>query len=64
MDIGLPELLIILVIIVLIFGPQRLSSLAGELGRGIHDFREGLAGKDKEATKPDSSSQPPDKRTD
>jgi sec-independent protein translocase protein TatA len=44
-DFGLPELLIILVIILLVFGPGRLGKIAGELGKGIRNFREGLSGK-------------------
>ena len=43
---GIPELLIILVILVLLFGPGRLGKIAGELGRGIRNFRDGLGGKD------------------
>ena len=31
-DFGLPELLIILVIVVLLFGPGRIGKIAGELG--------------------------------
>ncbi len=46
MDIGLPELLIVLFIVVLIFGPGRLVKLSRELGSGIHEFREGLKGDD------------------
>jgi sec-independent protein translocase protein TatA len=42
MDIGFPELLIILLILVLLFGPGRLVNLASELGRGIREFRQGL----------------------
>jgi sec-independent protein translocase protein TatA len=54
MDIGVPELIIILVIVVLIFGPRRLGEVAGELGKGIRNFREGLSGKDeKEPAKED-----------
>ena len=45
LDFGVPELLIILVIIVLLFGPNRIGKLAGELGKGIHNFREGITGK-------------------
>jgi sec-independent protein translocase protein TatA len=50
---GLPELLIILVIVVLIFGVGRLSKTMGEMGKGIHSFKDGLAGgkKDQETPK-------------
>jgi sec-independent protein translocase protein TatA len=41
-DFGIPELLIILVIVVLLFGPGRLSKIAGELGKGIKSFKENL----------------------
>ncbi len=46
MDIGVPELLIILVIVVLLFGVGRIGKIAGELGKGVREFREGLQGKD------------------
>lgn len=39
---GAPELLIILVIIILLFGVGRISKIAGELGKGIKSFRDGL----------------------
>ena len=46
---GLPrgaELIVILVIVLLLFGPGRIGRIAGELGKGIKAFRDGL-GKDK-----------------
>ena len=46
---GLPrgaELIVILVIVLLLFGPGRIGKVAGELGKGIKAFRDGL-GKDK-----------------
>jgi len=42
MDIGAPELLIVLFVVILIFGPGRLVSLGKELGRGIREFRKGI----------------------
>jgi sec-independent protein translocase protein TatA len=39
---GVPELLIILVIVALLFGVGRVSSLGKELGTAISEFRKGL----------------------
>jgi sec-independent protein translocase protein TatA len=39
---GLPELLIILVVILLLFGPGRIAKIAGELGKGIRSFKDGV----------------------
>jgi sec-independent protein translocase protein TatA len=47
-DFGLPELLIILVIIIIMFGPGRIGKVAGELGKGIRSFKDGLKPKDDE----------------
>jgi sec-independent protein translocase protein TatA len=44
MDIGLPELIIVLVIVVLLFGVGRVGKIAGELGSALRQFREGLKG--------------------
>ena len=42
MEIGPPELIIILIIALLIFGPGRIASLGRELGASIRQFRQGL----------------------
>jgi sec-independent protein translocase protein TatA len=47
-DFGLPELLIILVLVVLLFGVGRISKVAGELGKGIRSFKSGISGKDED----------------
>ncbi len=39
------EWVILLLIILLLFGPGRIVKLAGELGNSIKAFREGLGGK-------------------
>lgn len=39
---GVPELLIILVIVVVIFGASRLPQLGKGLGEGISNFKDGL----------------------
>ncbi len=50
--IGAPELILILVIVILLFGPGRISKAAGELGSGIRAFREGINGKQEKDRKP------------
>ena len=39
---GLPELLIILVVVILLFGASRIGKIARELGSGIRAFKNGL----------------------
>ena len=39
---GGAEWIIILIIVVLLFGPGRIGKIAGELGRSIKNFRDGL----------------------
>ena len=41
-DIGIPELLIILVIIIILFGPSRLAGAGRALGEAIRGFRHEL----------------------
>ena len=38
-SLGAPELLIILVIVVVLFGAARLGDIGGSIGRGIREFR-------------------------
>lgn len=47
-QLGTAELIIILVIIVVLFGAGRISRVAGELGRGIREFRNGLQSDEEE----------------
>jgi sec-independent protein translocase protein TatA len=41
---GTPELVILLIIIVLLFGVGRIGKIAGELGNGIREFQKGIKG--------------------
>jgi len=42
-DIGLPELLILLVIVVLVFGPGRLAKTMSEIGKGVRAFKDSVS---------------------
>ena len=46
--IGLPEMLIILAIVILIFGANRLPELGRGVGKGIRNFKESMGGGSKE----------------
>jgi sec-independent protein translocase protein TatA len=46
---GLPELLVILFIALLIFGPKKIGELGKGLGEGIRNFKSGISGSDSEA---------------
>ena len=45
-DIGVPELILILVILLLLVGAKRLPELARSLGRSTKEFRDALKGGD------------------
>ncbi len=47
-SIGVPELLVVLLILLLIFGASRLPQLGRAIGRTIRELREGLSGKGEE----------------
>lgn len=47
--IGIPELIIILVIILVIFGAGKLPQIGGAIGKGIREFRKGQRGEDEES---------------
>ena len=49
--VGGPELIILLVIVLLLFGAKRIPELARGLGSGIREFRQGLQGKSDEEKK-------------
>lgn len=48
-NIGLPEIAIVLIIALLVFGPKRLPELGRSLGKGIREFKASLNGEDDEA---------------
>ena len=60
MDLGAPELIIILIVVLLLFGPGRIVKVARELGTGIRQFKQGL-GTSSENEKPNEE-KPDEKR--
>ena len=52
MDIGVPELLIILVVVIILFGPGRFGKILGELGTGLRTFKDNLNPAEKENSAP------------
>ena len=48
------EWVIVLIIVLLLFGPGRIGKIAGELGKSIKAFREGLNGDKQEDQTTDS----------
>ena len=48
---GVPELMVILVIALVIFGPSKLADLGKGLGEGIKNFKAGLKDGDQESDK-------------
>ena len=44
-NIGPTELIIVLVIVLLIFGPKRLPGLGKQLGTGMREFKDSISGK-------------------
>lgn len=56
------ELLVVLAVILLLFGPGRIGKIAGELGQGIKNFREGMKGDGKEDEKEEGIGTPEDKK--
>ena len=44
MPIGLPELAIVLVVVLLIFGPKRLPGVGRALGGGMREFKDAVTG--------------------
>jgi sec-independent protein translocase protein TatA len=47
-SIGIPELLIVLVIVLVIFGPKRLPGVGRSLGTGLREFKDSISGKSKD----------------
>ena len=61
-NIGLPELLIVLVILLLVFGPKRLPGLGRQLGSGMREFKDSISGKSRDDDDDDEKPERSDER--
>ncbi len=51
---GVPELMVILVIALVIFGPSKLPQIGSGLGKAIRDFKKGVTDSEDEEANKDS----------
>ena len=56
-NLGFPELLIIMVVILLLFGAKRIPEIAGSMGKGIREFKKNINDATREVT---SETNPPE----
>jgi sec-independent protein translocase protein TatA len=58
-NIGLSELIVVLMILLLVFGASRLPALGDGLGRAIRGFKRGMANDERIAVRKDEDGAPP-----
>ena len=51
-NIGWPGLVVILLVLLLVFGPKRLPEMGRSLGRGMREFKDSITGKDDDEDEP------------
>lgn len=56
---GVPELMVILVIALVVFGPSKLPQIGSGLGKAIRDFKKGVTGGDDEESDKDGKKNSP-----
>ena len=44
--IGFPELIVLAIVLLLIFGPKRLPEIGRSMGKGMREFKDSVTGKD------------------
>ena len=57
MGISIPQLLIVLAILILLFGTKRLRNIGGDLGNAVKGFRKAMNTEDETADKPQEPQQ-------
>lgn len=61
-NIGFPELMIILVVALVVFGPKRLPEMGKAIGSAVTEFKKGISGH-ADADKSDSKQIPAEKKS-
>jgi sec-independent protein translocase protein TatA len=56
--ISLPELLILLVVLLLVFGAKRLPEMGRSLGKGMREFKDGISGLEDDVTSTKTTAAP------
>jgi sec-independent protein translocase protein TatA len=56
---GVPELMVILVIALVIFGPSKLPQIGSGLGKAIRDFKKGVTGGEDDEAGKETKKDPP-----
>jgi TatA/E family protein of Tat protein translocase len=52
--VGFPELIILLLVLLLVFGAKRLPEMGRSLGKGMREFKDGVSGMETSVTEPES----------
>jgi sec-independent protein translocase protein TatA len=58
MDLGAPELLLIVVVLVLVFGASKLGDIGGALGKSVKEFKQASQGDDAAPTTATATTEP------
>ena len=51
MNLGMPEIIIIAIVVLILFGGKKLPEVMRGVGKGVHDFKKGLDGVEEEIKK-------------
>lgn len=51
MNLGMPEIIIIAIVVLILFGGKKLPEFMRGVGKGVHDFKKGLDGVEEEIKK-------------
>lgn len=60
LGIGLPEILIFLVVVLLLFGASRVPEIGRSLGKGMREFKDAVSGRDEDERAPSLPRAPED----